>query len=76
MKKVICIILSILFYILGIIGLCIPVVPQIPFLIAGTFFMALASKTFKKKITQTQFYKKHLKEEVEKHESIKRFLET
>ena len=70
MKKIICIILSIIFFILGIIGLCIPVVPQIPFFLAGAFFMALASKTFKKKITQTEFYQKNLKDEVAKHKIL------
>ena len=60
MKKIICIPLAILFYILGLIGLAIPVVPQIPFFIIGTVLLAIGSKSMKEKIIKSKFYKEHL----------------
>ncbi len=64
MKKIICIILAVIFYILGIIGLCLPIIPQVPFLVLGFFFSSIASKKFKEKVMGTNFYKKHIEEHV------------
>lgn len=75
MKKVLCIILAIFFYILGIIGLLIPVVPQIPFLVIGTVFLTLSSKKIKMKIVTSKFYEEHIKESVKKHKILKAIFE-
>ena len=47
LKRIICLILAIIFYLLAIIGLAIPVVPQVPFFVAGTVFLAVGFKTVK-----------------------------
>ena len=49
MKKIICLILASMFYLLGIIGLIIPIVPQIPFFIIGTIFLIIGFKRIKEK---------------------------
>ena len=71
MKKIICLIFATIFYILGIIGLIIPVIPQIPFFIIGTIFMVIGFKEFKIKIKESEFYKNHLKEFVSKNKILK-----
>lgn len=62
MKKIICFIFAILFYLLGIIGLIIPIIPQIPFFVIGTIFMIIGFKSFRIKIMESEFYKKHIQE--------------
>ena len=71
MKKIICLIFATIFYILGIIGLIIPVIPQIPFFIIGTIFMVIGFKEVKIKIKESEFYKNHLKEFVSKNKILK-----
>ena len=62
MKKIICLILASLFYLIGIIGLIIPIVPQIPFFIIGTIFIIIGFETIKEKILESKLYEKYLKE--------------
>ena len=66
MKKVICVIFGTIFYILGFIGLLLPVIPQVPFFIIGTFFFFIGSKKIIQWITNTKFYKKYIKDNVSK----------
>lgn len=66
MKRIIYFILAVFFLILGAIGLALPVVPQVPFLLLGFGFLAGASKRVHRKVTQTQFYQKHGREWVKK----------
>lgn len=72
MKKTICLIFAIIFYLLGIIGLIIPIVPQIPFFIIGTIFMIIGFKSFKTKIRESEFYKEHLQEIVSKNKFLRK----
>ena len=74
MRKIALIIASILCFILGIIGLLIPVIPQIPFFILGVLCLSAASTRFKRFLIGTSFYQKYLKKHVEKHEKISEFL--
>ena len=73
MKKVIFIILGLFFMILGVIGLALPVIPQIPFLILGAVFLSMASTKFKHKLISSKLYKEHLEKHVSKHKFISRF---
>lgn len=72
MKKTICLIFAIIFYLLGIIGLIIPIVPQIPFFIIGTIFMIIGFESFKTKIMESKFYKEHIQEIVSRNKFFKR----
>lgn len=76
MKKIICLIFTILFYILGIIGLIIPIVPQIPFFIIGTIFLIIGFKEVKEKVLKSEFYDIHLKKVVEKNRVLKEIFKT
>lgn len=72
MKKIICLVMASAFYILGIIGLIIPIIPQIPFFIIGTIFLIIGFKGIKEKIVKSDFYKQHLKRHVEKNNILKK----
>ena len=72
MKKIICLIFASVFYLLGIIGLIIPIIPQIPFLVIGTFFLIIGFKGIKEKIMKSNFYKQHLKKYVDKNNTLKK----
>lgn len=75
MKKLICLIFAAFFYILGIIGMLIPIVPQVPFLVIGTVFLVLGFKTVKEKIIKSKIYNKHIKETVEKNKILRAIFE-
>ena len=60
------------FYILGIIGLIIPIIPQIPFFIIGTIFMIIGFEKIKDKILKSNFYREHLKGFVNKNKTLKK----
>ena len=72
MKKIICLIMAILFYILGAIGLIIPIIPQIPFFIIGTIFLIIGFKGIKDRIVKSDLYKQHLKKYVDKNNVLKK----
>ena len=61
-KKISCIILGVIFTILGIIGLILPVVPQIPLLAAALFCFCEASDKLKSKVKNSRIYRKYIKE--------------
>ena len=73
MKKIICLIFAIVFYILGIIGLIILIIPQIPFFIIGTIFIIIGFESIKEKILENNFYKQHLKNFVDKNKTLKNY---
>lgn len=66
MKRIIYFILAAFFLILGAIGLALPIVPQVPFLLLGFGFLAGASKRVHRWVTHTKFYQKHGREWVKK----------
>ena len=61
---------SILFFILGLIGLLIPIVPQIPFFAVSIILLAAASKKFKSMIVSSKIYNKYLKKYIDKNEIL------
>lgn len=72
MKKIICLVMASIFYILGIIGLIIPIIPQIPFFIMGTIFLVIGFKGVKERMIKSNFYKQHLKKYVDKNNFFKK----
>ena len=52
------VLLTIIFFLLTIIGLALPVFPQLPFLIAGFFCLSKASPRFHRWLTNTRVYRK------------------
>ena len=65
---------SALFFILGIVGLIIPIVPQIPFFAISIILLAAASTKFKRFIVSSELYKKHLKKYIDKSEKLSHFM--
>ena len=74
MKKLVFLLLAAVFIILGIIGLIIPVVPQVPFFVVAALLIASVSERFRFFVISSKFYRKHLKDHVMKHGRIKRIL--
>lgn len=72
MKKIVCVVMASVFYILGIIGLIIPIIPQIPFFIVGTIFLIIGFEGIKERIVKSDFYKQHFKKYVEKNNILKK----
>lgn len=72
MKKIVCLIMANVFYMLGIIGLIIPIIPQIPFFIIGTIFLIIGFKGIKERVVKSDFYKQHFKKYVEKNNILKK----
>ena len=65
---------SIFFLILGLIGLLIPIVPQIPFFAVSIILFAAASERFKSFIISTKLYNKYLKKYIDKSERLSKFM--
>ena len=59
------IILATIFFILGVIGLLIPVIPQVPFFVAGVLLMSAVSPRFRNAVTGTKLYRKYLKKHID-----------
>lgn len=74
MKRFIYVILSIFFFLLGIIGLALPVIPQVPFFVLGLAFLAGASRRVHNRIISTSFYQKHGEQFIEKHKLLRKLL--
>ncbi len=65
---------GIVFFLLGLVGLLLPIVPQIPFFIAGCLCLAAGSERFRRWFTGTGFYTRHVAKFVRKHEKLADFL--
>ena len=67
--------LAALFFILGVIGLLLPVIPQIPFFAAGCVCLAAGSERFRRWFTNTGFYNRYGKEFIKKHQILSDLIE-
>ncbi len=67
MRKPVLIVLSAVCFVLGIVGLLIPIVPQVPFLAAGVLLLAAASVRFREKVLGSALYRKYAKPYVDRH---------
>lgn len=74
MKKIICLILASVFYVLGIIGLILPIIPQIPFLLIATIFLIIGFEEIKEKVIESDFYKQNFKEIVNKNRILNKII--
>ena len=70
MKKIVFLIIGVVLMILGIIGLMLPVVPQIPFLVAGAIMLLLGSEQIKNYITHHHLFKDHVEPHIHKSKWI------
>lgn len=75
MVKIILLLAALLFFVLGLIGLILPVIPQVPFFALGTLLLCAVSKRFKRLITGTKLYQQHLKKHIDAHEKLREFME-
>ena len=73
-KKLVFLLLALVFIILGLIGLAIPVVPQVPFFVVAALLIASVSERFRHFVISCKFYRKHLKHHVMNHSRIKKML--
>ena len=65
---------GVLFFLLGAIGLVIPVVPQVPFFLLSVYLFSKGSPRFEKKLKSTKIYQKYvskINEELSFHKYIK-----
>ena len=74
MKRIIFVIIGIFFMILGLIGLMLPVIPQVPFLVLGALFLMRGSRWINAKITGSELYKEHIEEHIAENKFCQRFL--
>ena len=58
-RQIVFMIFAVIFLVLGAIGLLLPVIPQVPFLVTGTVFLAGGSKRFKAWLMRTKLYREH-----------------
>lgn len=72
MSKLLFMIFGIFFMLLGFIGLILPIVPQVPFLMAGGCCCPWVLEKIKKKIIHSNIYNKYLKEYVSKYKITRR----
>ena len=73
LKKLLFLYLFWVFFRLAVIGLILPVIPQIPFFVLSFMFLAGASRHFRKFIVSTKIFNKFLKGYVDKHPKIAAF---
>ena len=72
-KKLLYLYLFWVFIRLAVIGLILPIIPQVPFFVLSFMFLAGASRHFRKYIVSTKVYNKFLKGYVDKHPKIAAF---
>ncbi|MBQ1291993.1 MAG: DUF454 family protein [Lachnospiraceae bacterium] len=75
MRKMICLVGGIILLVLGLIGLALPVIPQIPFLAGGLFLLMKGSGRFRAKILSSELYRKHIRWRIEANRYTKRLLQ-
>ncbi len=60
MKKKFFVVIGVILIILGVIGLLLPVIPQVPFLAAGVASLSKGSEKFRKKMAENKMYQKYM----------------
>ena len=73
LKKLLFLYLFWVFFRFAVVGLILPVIPQIPFFVLSFMFLAGASRHFRKFIVSTKIFNKFLKGYVDKHPKIAAF---
>lgn len=75
MKQAVCFLLGSIFLILGLIGLALPVIPQIPFLLLAAWFFSISSSRFRHWVVSSEWYHKYAREHVKKYSFLRRIFE-
>lgn len=65
LKKILFIVVGLISFLLGMIGVIVPVLPTTPFLILASFCFVRGSKKFDRWLKSTKVYKKHMESFVE-----------
>jgi uncharacterized membrane protein YbaN (DUF454 family) len=73
LKKLLFLYLFWVFFRLAVVGLILPIIPQVPFFVLSFMFLAGASRHFRKFIVSTKIFNKFLKGYVDKHPKIAAF---
>ncbi len=73
LKKLLFLYLFWVFFRLAVVGLILPIIPQVPFFVLSFMFLAGASRHFSKFIVSTNIFNKFLKGYVDKHPKIAAF---
>lgn len=73
LKKLLFLYLFWVFFRLAVVGLTLPIIPQVPFFVLSFMFLAGASRHFRKFIVSTKIFNKFLKGYVDKHPKIAAF---
>lgn len=75
-RKMLYFTLAVLLFAAGIIGLMLPVIPQVPFFIAGVIFMMHASTKFKSLIKKSRLYREHAEKIISKNKFLSKIQES
>lgn len=70
MKKILLFVLSGVFFVLGVVGLLIPIIPQIPFFALSVVFACMGSDKIKEIVRKSPVYEKHLKKYIENNKFL------
>ena len=70
LKKLLFLYLFWVFFRLAVVGLILPIIPQVPFFVLSFMFLAGASRHFRRFIVSTKIFNKFLKGYVDKHPKI------
>ena len=73
LKKILFLYLFWVFFRLAVIGLILPVIPQVPFFVISFMFLAGASRHFRKFSVSTKIFNKFFKGYVDRHPKIAAF---
>lgn len=74
MLKLISLIVGILFFLVGIVGLFLPVIPQVPFFVLSFLFLMLGSEKIAERIKKTDVYQRKMKPWIQKNKLLSRLL--
>ncbi|MBR7071718.1 MAG: DUF454 family protein [Clostridia bacterium] len=74
MQRILWLLLGFLFLILGVIGLLIPVVPQVPFFIASLLFFAGCIPKLRERLISSKFFQKYFLPHIKKHPYLYKML--
>ncbi|MBP3217260.1 MAG: DUF454 family protein [Lachnospiraceae bacterium] len=75
MKRIVYLICGVILVVLGLVGLALPVIPQVPFLAGGFFLLMKGSRRFRARILSSRLYRKYIRGWIEANRYTRRFLQ-
>ncbi len=73
-KSIICLILAVVFLAVGLVGLLLPVIPQVPFFAVGFSFLMKGSERFSMWVRRNGFYRKYIRKWIRKNAVLARIM--